>query len=192
VGGGNDIWDQRDEFAFAYTEVAGDFDVRVRVDSLELGNNWTKAGLMARESLSEFSRMAFPRVTPDTGANDARYAYRTGLDNNGGVNGGQHEDCTDCEAQRPGNGHRWLRLVRAGSVFNAYSSPDGSAWTSLGSQDSAGWGGGNMASSLYVSRSAATAGPPPSPPSSATFPSTTAPPSPWPAPPPAAIPTASR
>ncbi|MFM1769644.1 MAG: hypothetical protein RJA22_2173, partial [Verrucomicrobiota bacterium] len=150
VGGGEDIWDGRDQFTFSYTEVTGDFDVRVRVESLELGTAWTKAGIMARESLSEFSRMAFPRVTPDAGANDARYAYRTGLDNNAGMSGGQHEDCTNCEAQRPGNGHKWLRLVRTGSVFDAYSSTDGNAWVSLGSQNSSGWGGGNMANTLFV------------------------------------------
>jgi hypothetical protein len=30
VGGGNDIWDQADEFTYAYQEVTGDFDVQVR------------------------------------------------------------------------------------------------------------------------------------------------------------------
>lgn len=85
VGGGNDIWDTTDEFHFAYMEVTGNFDVTVRVESLTPRARWTKAGLMVRETLSEFSRMAFERVTPadvpsisgGNGANDTRFAYRT-------------------------------------------------------------------------------------------------------------------
>lgn len=150
VGGGNDIWDQIDEFTYAYQEVVGDFDVQVRVQSLAFNATWTKAGIMARESLSEFSRCLFPRVTPDGGANDNRFSYRTGLDNNAGASGGQHEDCTDCGNQRPGNGHRWVRLQRLGSVFNAFSSTDGSAWVALGTQDTATWGGGALPQKLFV------------------------------------------
>ena len=44
VGGGADIWDAEDQFFFAYDEINGDFDVRVRVEALEVVNVWTKAG----------------------------------------------------------------------------------------------------------------------------------------------------
>ena len=158
VGGGNDIWAQRDEFTYAATEVTGDFDVQVKVESVTPNARWSKAGLMVRESLSEFSRMAFPRVTPlavptssgGDGANDNRFAYRTGLDNVNGLNGGEHEDCTDCENQRPSNGHKYVRLVRAGAVLTASSSADGSTWVPLGTQDTATWGGGALAPTLWV------------------------------------------
>src|SRR3954468_13036466 len=65
IGGGNDIWDVSDEFDFAQTQVSGDFDVAVRVQSLEFTATWTKAGIMARETLAGDSRMAWNRVTPD-------------------------------------------------------------------------------------------------------------------------------
>jgi hypothetical protein len=157
VGGGNDIWDGRDEFTFAYAPVTGDFDVQVRVDSLAGPANWSKAGLMVRESLSEFARMIFPRVTPVAGANDTRFSYRNGIEDVNGIapylgfdNGGAHEDCTACATQRPGNGHTWLRLVRAGNVFTASSSANGTSWTTLGVQNTAGWGGGALPTTLYL------------------------------------------
>jgi hypothetical protein len=149
VGGGNDIWDGRDEFSFAYTEVTGDFDVQVRVASLTANGTHSKAGLMVRESLSEFSRMAFPRVTPDQapGVNDVKFAYRTGLDNVSGVNGGQHEDGGGTPNNIP---NAWLRLSRIGSVLYSSNSVDGVNWTLLGSQDTTTWGGGALSNRVYL------------------------------------------
>ena len=147
VGGGNDIWDQRDEFTYAFTELTGDFDVQVRVESLQFTANWSKAGLMARESLSEYSRMVFQRVTPAGGtANDVHLAYRTGIDNVNGANGGQHEDGTGT----PAYPNAWLRLIRTGSVFTGQMSTDGTTWTDVATQDTATWGGGALPATLYV------------------------------------------
>ena len=114
VGGGNDIWDTTDEFDFANNDTAGDFDVRVRVESFEPTARWSKAGIMAREDLGTGSRNAFPRVTPadvptgsgGNGANDTRYAYRAGIL---GANG-QHEDCISCVS--PAYPNAWVRLQR--------------------------------------------------------------------------------
>src|SRR5438128_5145181 len=39
-----------DSFHFAYTNVTGDFDYQVRIESLEVPSQWSKAGLMARET----------------------------------------------------------------------------------------------------------------------------------------------
>src|ERR1051325_1134799 len=64
IGGGNDVWDQVDEFTYLWREISGDFDVEVRVESLEAMATWTKAGIMARESLTPTSRMIWERVTP--------------------------------------------------------------------------------------------------------------------------------
>jgi hypothetical protein len=154
VGGGNDIWDQRDEFTFKYTEVVGDFDVQVRVEHLDPAARWTKAGIMARESLSEYSRMAFARTTPlpvptsngGDGVNDVRLAYRTGLDNVAGVNGGQHEDGVGT----PTASNTWLRLVRAGNTVFMSNSSDGLSWSLVSSQDTTTWGGGALSNRLFL------------------------------------------
>src|SRR5437763_1884050 len=45
IGGGNDTWDNTDELHYRYTEFCGDFDVKVRVESLTANATWTKAGI---------------------------------------------------------------------------------------------------------------------------------------------------
>jgi len=143
VGGGNDIWATHDEFAYAYDTKAGDFDVRVRVESITPNARWSKAGIMVRETLAEDSRMVFLRVTPPdvptgnggNGANDIKLGYRTGAPNVAGESGGEHEDPGD--QNPPPFPNAWLRLTRSGNVFAAHISGDGSTWTTITSQDTA-------------------------------------------------------
>jgi len=45
--GGSDIWNSQDAMRFAYGQYSGDFDVRMRVESLVPRNNWSKAGFVA-------------------------------------------------------------------------------------------------------------------------------------------------
>jgi hypothetical protein len=51
--GGHDIWGEADQFTYAYKEISGDFDVAVTVHVLdpEGANDWSKAGIMARQNL---------------------------------------------------------------------------------------------------------------------------------------------
>jgi hypothetical protein len=153
IGGGNDIWDNVDEFTYQYTEVTGDFDVKVRVESLEPSARWAKAGLMVRETLAEDSRMIFPRVTPPdvptgnggNGANDTRLAYRTGRHEPTAAfgddhNGGRHEDidaANTIPSSNLGTSNGWLRLVRRGNVFHSSNSIDGINWQFVATQDTA-------------------------------------------------------
>ena len=159
VGGGNDVWDQIDEFTFAYTEVTGDFDVQVRIQDFTPNARWSKAGLMARESLSEYGRMVFPLITPanvptTSGGNGGNYTamgYRTGLDNNGGASGGNHEDRDGANTIGANNlPNAWLRLARIGNVVYSSNSLDGVAWQLVSSQDTATWGGGALPATLNV------------------------------------------
>jgi hypothetical protein len=157
TGGGSDIWDTWDSGAFAYQAVTGDFSVQVRVNSLEGNARWTKAGLMVRESLSESARMAFNRATPppvptgdgDLGANDSRFAYRTGqneIEKDGGANGGRHEEGRGS----PEFPNAWLRIERIGNVIFGYRSTDGVNWSLQGSQDTAAWAGGPLPREVLV------------------------------------------
>ena len=45
---GSDIWNNADQFHFAYRVVSGDLDVSVRVASLTNTDAWAKAGVMIR------------------------------------------------------------------------------------------------------------------------------------------------
>ena len=64
---GADIWGSADGCRYVYQEVSGDFEISARVVSLERANEWSKAGLMARQSLDANSPHTFLNVTPDYG-----------------------------------------------------------------------------------------------------------------------------
>src|SRR6185436_11088494 len=103
-----------------YQQVTGDFDIRVRVAGLTAANAWSKAGLMARESLVANSRNVYALVSAGNGH---RVTARS-------TTGGTTSITGSGAATFPNN---WLRLVRVGNVFTGYRSTDGTTWTSIGS-----------------------------------------------------------
>ena len=100
---------------------AGDWrlDIRVRVASLENVNDWSKAGVMIRESLAANSRNAFMLVTP------------------GGTRAFQRRSSTGGSTTRT----KVLREPRRsgfassgrGITFTGYQSANGTSWTPTGS-----------------------------------------------------------
>jgi regulation of enolase protein 1 (concanavalin A-like superfamily) len=128
--GGVDIWDTSDQFRFVYRQVAGDIDVIARVASLDAVDTWTKAGVMIRESLTAGSRHASAFAAGYGG-----YAFQRRID------AGSWSEHTEGAG---GGVPVWLRLVRSGSRFDAYHSPDGTSWTKMGSDVIP------MADSVYV------------------------------------------
>ncbi|MCX8157173.1 MAG: PA14 domain-containing protein [Verrucomicrobiae bacterium] len=152
--GGNDIWDMRDDFTYLYLQVTGDFDIKIRVASMEVTARWPKAGIMARPSLDVSSKMVFSKATPSgqivgndgnpasncgqsVGVGDLSLMYRTWRAGEAG-NGGQHEDRIV-----PGDGnhptYQWVRLQRVGSVFRGYASSNGVDWVGPQTQDTYNW-----------------------------------------------------
>ncbi|MBI4603751.1 MAG: hypothetical protein HY721_17490 [Planctomycetes bacterium] len=130
TGGGEDIWQNGDQFQFAYKLAHGDFDMVAHVASRTWapGSRWGKAGIMARQSLSPRSRYAGIQTHGDDPQDADRFAARPthgGSNNFEATNlaGGEHRD--------------WLRLSRVGSVFTGYFATDGSDWQAAGSVD---WG----------------------------------------------------
>ena len=77
TAGGADIWGTSDQFRYAYQQRTGDFDISVRVESLTQADLYSKAGLMARESLAANSRQILALVFPR--------AMRLASNNNGGL-----------------------------------------------------------------------------------------------------------
>ena len=103
----------------------------MRVASLENVNDWSKAGVMIRESLAANSRNAFMMVTPE-GARALPAPQ-------------QHGRFDDPDRQvLTGTAPVWLRLVRQGNTFTGYQSANGTSWTSTGSATI------SMTSSVYV------------------------------------------
>ena len=68
TAGGTDIWGTADQFRLAHQQRTGDFDLAVRVESLTQADLYTKAGLMARESLAADSRHVLAMVFPSNAA----------------------------------------------------------------------------------------------------------------------------
>ncbi|HMI54208.1 MAG TPA: hypothetical protein VK525_22050 [Candidatus Saccharimonadales bacterium] len=136
VAGGKDIWDTSDQFHFAYQKKTGDFDVVVRVESLAATHLYSRAGLMARESLSPGSRHVFFLVFPDNrprhknrSAHELQYRAKKG-----------GESAAIYPSQKPGPPafpvefpHVWLRLKRVGNRFTGFVSKDGKTWKEYGS-----------------------------------------------------------
>src|ERR1700674_3965916 len=74
---GADIYAKSDQFQFAFGVQTGDFDLRVRIASLTATNEWSKAGLMARESMAAGSREVSVLATPAAGY-EFQYRAATG------------------------------------------------------------------------------------------------------------------
>ncbi len=110
-----------DQFNFTYQQRSGNFDVKVRVQRLDLADPWTTAGLMAREDLSTNSRFAAVFGTPSiTGT---FFQYRTNA-------GAPAQIAGSFPVNYP---YTWLRLQRLGGTqFTGYASYDGQTWTQLG------------------------------------------------------------
>lgn len=147
TAGGADVWGTSDQFTYVYIFKTNDFDVKVRVDRLDLavggGNRWSKAGLNIRETLDggptpPASRMVWIYPTPTnlnttpTGANAFEFAIR----HNPGVG------VTDINAvsgvpRHPVNEFPvWVRVKRFGTTFTGFYSRDGQNWVRYGNPQS--------------------------------------------------------
>jgi tetratricopeptide (TPR) repeat protein/predicted Ser/Thr protein kinase len=134
AGIGVDIWETIDDFHFTHKALHGDGSITARIDSIENVHEWTKVGLMIRNSLGATSENAMVLVTPRDGVSfqhrhtkaDLTYSVRTPV---GAV-------------QLP----HWVRLTRRGNRFIGEHSSDGVNWqTVLPSRDP------NQAASIEVS-----------------------------------------
>ncbi len=120
TGSGGDIGGTADQFNFTYGLVAGDFDLQVRVQALSRVDLWTKAGLVARETLATNSRFAGVLATPASAG--SFFEYRPAVGSNVTMSG----------SFPPNFPYSYLRLQRAGDVFTGFASYDGQSWTVLG------------------------------------------------------------
>ena len=159
TGAGADVWGTGDAFRYVYTTMSGDGSIVAQVASEDYIANWTKAGVMMRETLDPSSRHAFMLVSPGKGLAFQRRVDTGGLSTN-----------TSAGA---GTAPYFVMLTRSGTTITASISPDGASWTTVGSDTI------SMASTIYVglavsshvygtlatatfASTAVTAGPPPS------------------------------
>ncbi|MDI6449613.1 discoidin domain-containing protein [Anaerobaca lacustris] len=120
---GADIWGTADEFRFAYKNLNGDGSLIAYVESVSRANEWTKAGVMIRETLQPGSKFAAVYSTPDYGC---RYQARLTM----GVDAVSDSSIATAE-QIALRAPHWVKIERVGNAFNGYYSTDGENWTAM-------------------------------------------------------------
>jgi hypothetical protein len=130
AGAGADIWNDADAFRYVYTSLTGDGSIVTQVTSEEYVANWTKAGVMMRESLDPSSRQALMLVSPGKGLAFQRRVDPGGISTN--TSGGA------------GTAPYFVKLTRTGSTIAASISRDGANWTLVGTDTIA------MPATIYV------------------------------------------
>lgn len=159
ISGGVEMWNIYDEATFAYEQISGDFDKRVRVVSQESSSEEARAGLMVREALDEgrprpadptnpaeaFSRYIQVQVNPTNTAytdfsgnavpgrnqHQVNVRFYTGGIGNPNFQGTENPTLTDNAP--PTHPNAWLRLKRVGQTFHVFRSSEGTNWVRLGS-----------------------------------------------------------
>ncbi|HTV60975.1 MAG TPA: LamG-like jellyroll fold domain-containing protein [Verrucomicrobiae bacterium] len=118
VGSDGDIGGTNDAFHYVYQTANGNYSILAEVDTEEIVNPATKAGLMIRNSLDPADLEASVLVTPGDGI---FFQWR-------GVYGGATSNMFVTNVATP----RWIELTRTGNSFAAYFSPNGVNWTNFG------------------------------------------------------------
>jgi hypothetical protein len=128
---GADIWNEADEFHFAFKTLSGTGSIVARVESVEQTDNWAKAGVMIRETLQPGSKFAAVYITPTnpdgTATNGCRFQARTDTDASATSDTG-----VVTAEQTAIVAPYWVKLERdiAGN-FRGYYSSNGSTWTPM-------------------------------------------------------------
>jgi hypothetical protein len=128
---GADIWNQADEFHFAYKMLTGPGTIVARVESVEQTDNWAKAGVMMRETLDVGSKFAAVYITPTnadgTATNGCRFQARTDTDASA-----TSDSSVATTEQTAIVAPYWVKLERdVGGNFRGYYSSNGSTWQSM-------------------------------------------------------------
>jgi len=115
---GADIGGYADAFQFHYLEARGDTTIVAEISAVENSHPDAKGGVMIRANLSSGSSHAYLGILAGGGI---EFRFRK-------AEGGGTSQEVDAAVAAP----RFVKLVRAGSTFRAYHSPDGGIWTQLG------------------------------------------------------------
>jgi hypothetical protein len=133
-GGGLDIQATTEQFRYVYKSVAGDFDARVRVQSITGSNRFesvAKAILSARATTDGNAMCVDAFVTPPY-PSDTSYGS-TARTTAGGATSSNFVAVPYVPFAVRATFPAWLRVKRAGDNFTTYGSANGTDWTQIGS-----------------------------------------------------------
>ncbi|HCO95926.1 MAG TPA: hypothetical protein DIU00_18645 [Phycisphaerales bacterium] len=133
TGAGADIWNESDEFHYAYKTLTGTGSMVAKVESIDNTNAWAKAGVMIRETLNADSKHAMMIVSASSGVSFQRRPETGGASSS-------NDDPDGLTAPY------WVKIERdlAGN-FSAYSSANGATWQKLGAAEPI-----QMGSNVYI------------------------------------------
>ena len=112
-----DTWGSADHFRFVYKKLSGDGTITAKVNSISYAADWSKAGVMIRESLDPGSAHGFMVVTPNL-----RRAFQN-RPTAGGTSYSAHSDISQIALPF------WVKLERKGNQITASYSTNGTTWT---------------------------------------------------------------
>jgi regulation of enolase protein 1 (concanavalin A-like superfamily) len=118
TGAGTDIWNGSDQFRFVYRQLTGDGAIVARVDSLQQAHEWSKAGVMIRETLAAGSKNVFTLASAAKGLSFQRRIAASSA---------------SVSTIVAGSAPRWVRVERKGAVFTSSVSSNGTTWQTIGS-----------------------------------------------------------
>jgi len=119
TGAGSDIWNESDEFRYAYKQLSGDGSIVAQVFSVENTDPWAKAGVMIRKTLDAGSANAMAYITPN---GRVGWQYRRG---DGGSSTSTRSDPGAIKTPH------WVKLTRQGNTITAQHSSDGVNWEDM-------------------------------------------------------------
>jgi RHS repeat-associated protein len=132
-GSGQYIWYNSDEMNFAYQSLSGDGTIVARIASLPSGGSDAQLGAMIRETLDPDSANAF--VDYSAPYSNAQFIERSSTG----------ADISTVSTTSTVTLPYWVKLVRSGNTFSAYTSSNGVSWTQLGSNQTI-----TMATNVYI------------------------------------------
>jgi hypothetical protein len=116
--GGSNISGTSDQFSFDCETFAGDGTIIANILSIQNTATNARAGVMIRNSLNAADQFFYMGETPSSGS-DVRYRTTSGGSATTGYNGAQ-------------TAPYWVKIVKSGTTFTGYDSPDGVNWTQEG------------------------------------------------------------
>lgn len=135
VAGGLDIEGTSDNFHYLYTSLSGQGRVIARIDSVTNTHDWTKVGVMVRQSTAPDAANAMFFLRPQLGS-AGQYRDSTGAATVSTwrdtltVDEKKNENFTQTNLYRTRylRPAKWLSAVRQGNTVTTYSSDDGKCW----------------------------------------------------------------
>lgn len=116
-GAGEDIWGSSDQFHYVWQYMKGDGGMSARIVAQVSTSTYPKAGIMFRESLAPDSPYYAVFVEPGNKGNGISVEVRT----NQGIISSSIATINDSAPV-------YLKVTRAGNIFNAYISKDSATW----------------------------------------------------------------